>query len=103
VGGAHAIVHGRNRERGEALVREIEIAGNGSAPFYAADLASLAEVRSFAAATAPAISILCYPLRLRPSRSSISQASGSARGPPARRRAEREVDSSPFGLLIPET
>jgi hypothetical protein len=61
VGGAHAIVHGRNRERGEALVREIEIAGNGSAPFYAADLASLAEVRSFAAATAPAISILCSP------------------------------------------
>jgi NAD(P)-dependent dehydrogenase (short-subunit alcohol dehydrogenase family) len=47
-GGAHVIVHGRNRERGEALVREIEAAGEGSARFYAADLASIDEVRSFA-------------------------------------------------------
>jgi len=47
-GGAHVIVHGRNRERGEALVREIEDAGKGSARFYAADFGSLAEVRSFA-------------------------------------------------------
>lgn len=46
--GAHVIVHGRNRERGEALVREIERAGRGRARFYAADLASLAEVRAFA-------------------------------------------------------
>jgi NAD(P)-dependent dehydrogenase (short-subunit alcohol dehydrogenase family) len=43
--GAHVIVHGRNRERGEALVREIEATGVGSAAFYAADFASLAEVR----------------------------------------------------------
>lgn len=48
--GAHIIVHGRNRERGEALVREIESAGKGSARFYAADLASLAAVRSLAEA-----------------------------------------------------
>ncbi|HSJ23154.1 MAG TPA: SDR family NAD(P)-dependent oxidoreductase [Longimicrobiales bacterium] len=45
--GHHIIVHGRNRERGEAVVGEIEAAG-GSAAFYAADLASLEEVRAFA-------------------------------------------------------
>jgi NAD(P)-dependent dehydrogenase (short-subunit alcohol dehydrogenase family) len=43
--GAHIIVHGRNRARGTALVAEIEREGKGSAAFYAADLASLAEVR----------------------------------------------------------
>jgi NAD(P)-dependent dehydrogenase (short-subunit alcohol dehydrogenase family) len=48
--GAHVIVHGRNRERGEAVVREIERGGKGSARFYAADLASLAQVREFGAA-----------------------------------------------------
>ncbi|HUH13056.1 MAG TPA: SDR family NAD(P)-dependent oxidoreductase [Longimicrobiales bacterium] len=48
-GGAHVIVHGRDRERGEALVREIDAEGAGSARFYAADLASLEEVRAFAA------------------------------------------------------
>jgi NAD(P)-dependent dehydrogenase (short-subunit alcohol dehydrogenase family) len=48
--GAHVIVHGRNRERGEALVREIETEGKGSAAFYAADFASLRQVREFAAA-----------------------------------------------------
>ena len=46
--GAHVIVHGRNQERGMALVQEIEESGVGSASFYAADLASLAEVRSLA-------------------------------------------------------
>ena len=46
--GAHVIVHGRNRERGTALVEEITAAGKGSAAFYAADLASLAEVRRLA-------------------------------------------------------
>ena len=45
--GADVIVHGRNRERGEALVAEIQKEGKGSAKFYAADLASLAEVRKF--------------------------------------------------------
>jgi NAD(P)-dependent dehydrogenase (short-subunit alcohol dehydrogenase family) len=45
--GAHIIVHGRNRERGEAVVREIERGGKGTARFYAADLASLAQVREF--------------------------------------------------------
>jgi NAD(P)-dependent dehydrogenase (short-subunit alcohol dehydrogenase family) len=46
--GHHLIVHGRNRERGLALVQEIEAEGKGSAAFYAADLASLAEVRRLA-------------------------------------------------------
>ena len=47
--GAHVIVHGRNRERGTALVQEIERGGKGSAAFYAADLSSLAQVRELAA------------------------------------------------------
>src|SRR5690606_4436564 len=46
--GATVIVHGRNRERGEAVMREIEDAGRGSAVFYRADLASLDEVRALA-------------------------------------------------------
>jgi NAD(P)-dependent dehydrogenase (short-subunit alcohol dehydrogenase family) len=50
--GHHIIVHGRNRERGDALVAEIEEEGKGSARFYAADFASLDAVRSFADAVA---------------------------------------------------
>lgn len=46
--GAHVIVHGRNQERGAAVVDEITRAGKGAARFYAADLASLAEVRQLA-------------------------------------------------------
>ncbi len=46
--GAHVIIHGRNRERGRALVDEINRAGVGSARFYAADFASLDQVRDFA-------------------------------------------------------
>jgi NAD(P)-dependent dehydrogenase (short-subunit alcohol dehydrogenase family) len=49
-GGAHVIVHGRNRERGEELVAEIAADGRGSARFYAADFASLAQVRQLGAA-----------------------------------------------------
>jgi len=49
-GGAHVIVHGRNRERGDALVQEIAAAGKGSARFYAADFSSLDQVRTLAAA-----------------------------------------------------
>jgi NAD(P)-dependent dehydrogenase (short-subunit alcohol dehydrogenase family) len=48
--GAHIIVHGRNRGRGLALVEEIERKGKGSAAFYAADLASLEQVRKLAEA-----------------------------------------------------
>src|SRR4029453_7330305 len=48
--GARVIVHGRNRERGDAVVAEITKEGKGSAKFYAADFASLAEVRTFAQA-----------------------------------------------------
>src|SRR5690606_34949343 len=48
--GAHVIVHGRDQQRGASLVREIEQTGNGSARFYAADFASLDQVRRFAEA-----------------------------------------------------
>ena len=48
--GAHVIIHGRNRERGAAVVQEIQREGKGSAAFYAADLASLAQVRELGAA-----------------------------------------------------
>jgi NAD(P)-dependent dehydrogenase (short-subunit alcohol dehydrogenase family) len=48
--GAHIIVHGRNRERGQTLVQEIEREGVGSARFYPADLGSYAEVRELAEA-----------------------------------------------------
>jgi len=47
--GASVIVHGRNRERGEAVVGEIRSAGPSDAVFYRADLASLDEVRGLAA------------------------------------------------------
>jgi NAD(P)-dependent dehydrogenase (short-subunit alcohol dehydrogenase family) len=48
--GAQVIVHGRNAERGKAVVAEITKDSKGSARFYAADLASLAEVRTLAQA-----------------------------------------------------
>src|SRR5215467_578733 len=48
--GAHIIVHGRNRERGLEVVDEIKKEGKGSAVFYAADLASLEQVRKLAEA-----------------------------------------------------
>jgi NAD(P)-dependent dehydrogenase (short-subunit alcohol dehydrogenase family) len=47
--GADVIVHGRNAERGAEVVAEIDAATAGSAVFYRADLASLAEVRELAA------------------------------------------------------
>jgi NAD(P)-dependent dehydrogenase (short-subunit alcohol dehydrogenase family) len=50
--GAHVIVHGRNAARGKAVVDEIAAGGKGSARFYAADFASLAEVRRLADAIA---------------------------------------------------
>ena len=46
--GAHVIIHGRNVERGTAVVAEITSGGKGSARFYQADLSSLAEVRRLA-------------------------------------------------------
>lgn len=46
--GAHVIVHGRNVERGREVVKQIEATGKGSARFYQADFASLAEVRRLA-------------------------------------------------------
>lgn len=46
--GAHVVVHGRNAERGLALVDEITKSGVGKATFVAADFASLDAVRAFA-------------------------------------------------------
>lgn len=46
--GAHVIVHGRNAERGEAVVAEITASGHGSATFIAADFGSMQAVRDFA-------------------------------------------------------
>jgi NAD(P)-dependent dehydrogenase (short-subunit alcohol dehydrogenase family) len=46
--GANVIVHGRNAERGMALVDEINATGVGSARFVAADFASLDAVKTFA-------------------------------------------------------
>ena len=45
--GATVLVHGRNAQRGAEVVAAIE-AGGGSATFYRADFASLAEVRELA-------------------------------------------------------
>jgi NAD(P)-dependent dehydrogenase (short-subunit alcohol dehydrogenase family) len=45
--GWRVLAHGRDRSRGEAVVREIEQAG-GKASFFAADLAALAHVRALA-------------------------------------------------------
>src|SRR5476649_1366993 len=50
-GGWRVLAHGRSRERGATLVKEIEAAG-GKATFLAADLSSLAEVRKLADAVA---------------------------------------------------
>ena len=46
--GVHVIVHGRDRDRGMDVVREIEREGSGSARFYAADFGSFIEVRRLA-------------------------------------------------------
>jgi len=49
-GGDHVILHGRDVERGSALVSQIEEQGSGSARFYTADLSSFDEVRALARA-----------------------------------------------------
>jgi NAD(P)-dependent dehydrogenase (short-subunit alcohol dehydrogenase family) len=46
--GAFVIVHGRNAERGEEVVRAIKAAGAADAAFHRADLASLAGVAALA-------------------------------------------------------
>jgi NAD(P)-dependent dehydrogenase (short-subunit alcohol dehydrogenase family) len=46
--GDHVILHGRNEERAKAVLEAIESDGNGSARFYRADLASLADTRQLA-------------------------------------------------------
>jgi NAD(P)-dependent dehydrogenase (short-subunit alcohol dehydrogenase family) len=47
--GAHVLVHGRNRARGDSVVAAITATGTGSAQFYAADFASFDDVRRLAA------------------------------------------------------
>jgi NAD(P)-dependent dehydrogenase (short-subunit alcohol dehydrogenase family) len=47
--GMHVIVHGRDEERGRAVVGQIAARGVGSAEFHRVDFAALAEVRAFAA------------------------------------------------------
>ena len=46
--GDHVIIHGRNEDRGNALVAEIVTEGRGSARFYRADFANLEEIRNLA-------------------------------------------------------
>lgn len=59
--GAHVIIHGRNAERGQALVDEITASGKGSARFVGADFSSMQAVREFAdtiAADTPKLDLL---------------------------------------------
>src|SRR5216684_7469254 len=46
--GARVLIHGRDRTRGEQLLKEIRAAHRGSAAFLPADFSSLAEVRRLA-------------------------------------------------------
>jgi NAD(P)-dependent dehydrogenase (short-subunit alcohol dehydrogenase family) len=48
VAGAHVLLHGRDRARGEAVAAAIAAAGSGTAIFHPADFASLDEVRRLA-------------------------------------------------------
>jgi NAD(P)-dependent dehydrogenase (short-subunit alcohol dehydrogenase family) len=50
--GARVLLHGRNRQRGEAVCAAIRNAGTGTAVFYPADLAALADVHALAATIA---------------------------------------------------
>src|SRR5260221_7881835 len=46
--GARVLIHGRDRTRGEQLLKEIQADDHGSAAFLPADFSSLAEVRRLA-------------------------------------------------------
>jgi NAD(P)-dependent dehydrogenase (short-subunit alcohol dehydrogenase family) len=46
--GDHVIIHGRNIERAERLIAQIEADGNGSARFYKADFSSVEETKNLA-------------------------------------------------------
>jgi NAD(P)-dependent dehydrogenase (short-subunit alcohol dehydrogenase family) len=48
--GAKVLIHGRDKERGDALVEEIRRQGKGEAIFYQADLSSMAATRQLAEA-----------------------------------------------------
>ncbi|HLX15439.1 MAG TPA: SDR family NAD(P)-dependent oxidoreductase [Bradyrhizobium sp.] len=48
--GAKVLIHGRDRERGAALVDDIKRGGRGEVMFYPADLSSLSETRQLAEA-----------------------------------------------------
>lgn len=47
--GDHVIIHGRNKERGAALVAQLNAKRAGSARFFAADFSALSQVRALAA------------------------------------------------------
>ena len=47
-GGDHVIIHGRNEQRAQEVLDAIAEDGRGSARFYRADLASLAETKALA-------------------------------------------------------
>ena len=47
-GGDHVIIHGRNVDRAKEVIEQIEKDGRGSARFYKADFASLAETKGLA-------------------------------------------------------
>ena len=99
--GAHVIVHGRNAERGNAVVAEIAAAGKGSARFIAADLASFAEVRE-SRPQALFGTTGCGPHECRPER--FLGWSASMKGPsrPIRRRNARSTGSR-GGRVMPRT
>ena len=48
--GDHVIIHGRNAERANQVIQQIEEDGRGSAKFYQADFASLEETKNLATA-----------------------------------------------------
>lgn len=76
-GGFQVLVHGRDTQRGEGLVREISGQG-GSAIFLRADLASLAEVR----ALADTVSRQHHRLHLLINNAGIGTGDGSGRPAP---------------------
>ncbi len=84
--GWRVLAHGRDRQRGAALVKEIEQAG-GNASFLQADLASLAEVRRLAAEVRKATD------RLELLINNAGIARPAKRGPAAERRRSHECAS----------
>lgn len=76
--GANVLAHGRNAERGGALLAELHAVGNGKHAFYKADFAALAEVRRLAADV----------LRDHPRLEVLVNNAGIGSGPDIKKRAE---------------